>query len=45
MARDPDGDALDAVLAGLGAALAFGEADHEAVAAHPRYRLEGRHFA
>ncbi len=45
MARDPGGDALDAVLAGLGAALAFGEADHAAIAAHPRYRLEGRHFA
>ncbi len=44
-ARDPGGDALDAVLAALGAALAFGEADHGGIAAHPRYRLEGRHFA
>lgn len=42
---DPGGDALDAVLAALGAALAFREADHEGIAAHPRYRLEGRHFA
>ena len=45
MARDPGGDALDAVLAALGAALAFAEADHAAIADHPRYRLEGRHFA
>ncbi len=33
-AGDPGGDAL-----------AFGEADHRSIAAHPRYRLEGRHFA
>ena len=45
MAKDPGGDALDAVLAALGAAVAFAGADHAAIAEHPRYRLEGRHFA
>lgn len=45
MASDPGGDALDAVLAALGAASSFAQVDHDAVAAHPRYTLEGRHFA
>ena len=45
MAEDPGGDALDAALAAFGAAVAFAEADHAAVAEHPRYKLEGRHFA
>lgn len=36
---------MDAVLAALGAASSFAQVDHDAVAAHPRYTLEGRHFA
>jgi hypothetical protein len=43
--RDPGADALDAVLAALGAVRAFKEADHKKIARHPRYRLEGRLFA
>jgi hypothetical protein len=40
--RNPGGDALDAVIAALGAAQAWAAADHRAVARHPRYRREGR---
>lgn len=40
--RNPGGDALDAVLAGLGAARSWAETDHRAVARHPRYKREGR---
>jgi len=40
--RNPGGDALDAVIAALGAADAFLDADHPSIARHPRYRLEGR---
>jgi hypothetical protein len=43
--RDNGGDALDAVLAAVGAATAWPQADHAAIAAHPRYRCEGRHYA
>lgn len=45
MMRDPGGDALDAVLAALGAARGFGEADHASLARHPRYGLEGKHYS
>jgi hypothetical protein len=44
MMRNPGGDALDAVIAALGAAQAFACADHRAIARHPRYRREGRLF-
>ncbi len=40
--RNPGGDALDAVIAAVGARLAVATADHPAIAAHPRYRREGR---
>jgi hypothetical protein len=43
--RNPGGDALDAVLAALGAALSWDEADHRAIARHPRYRREGYVYA
>ncbi|PAY16983.1 DUF429 domain-containing protein [Rhodopirellula sp. SM50] len=39
--NDPGGDALDAVLAGLGAWLGFARADHAAIQTHPRYVREG----
>jgi hypothetical protein len=39
--RNPGGDALDAVIAALGAAQAFGSVDHRAIASHARYPLEG----
>lgn len=39
--RDPGGDALDAVIAALGAAQAWARTDLAAIAAHPRYRREG----
>jgi hypothetical protein len=42
--RDPGGDALDAVIAALGAAQAVAGADHAAIARHPRYRREGHLF-
>ena len=41
---DNPGDALDAVIAAVGAAESWGETDHEAVAAHPRYVREGRQY-
>lgn len=40
--RNPGGDALDAVIAAMGAAQAVAAADHRATARHPRYRHEGR---
>jgi hypothetical protein len=40
--RNGGGDALDAVLAALGAARSFRETDHASVARHPRYPHEGR---
>ncbi|MEL7338710.1 MAG: DUF429 domain-containing protein [Planctomycetota bacterium] len=42
MMSDPGGDALDAVLVGLGGWLGFASADHAAIAAHKRYPREGR---
>jgi hypothetical protein len=39
--RNPGGDALDAVIAAVGAANAIATADHTAIAKHPRYRHEG----
>lgn len=42
--RNPGGDALDAVIAAVGAARAVTAADHAAIAAHPRYRREGRMY-
>jgi hypothetical protein len=39
--RDPGGDAIDAVIAAVGAARAVAAADHRAIARHPRYRHEG----
>jgi hypothetical protein len=44
MMRNGGGDALDAVLAAVGAACGWRDADHRAIARHPRYRREGRMF-
>jgi hypothetical protein len=44
MMRNPGGDALDAVIAAVGAAQAWDAADHGAIARHPRYPREGRLF-
>jgi hypothetical protein len=43
--RNGGGDALDAVIAALGALLAWQAADHEHIARHTRYPREGRLFA
>src|SRR5438067_11151897 len=45
MMRDGGGDALDAVIAAVGAATAWHATDHGHVARHPRYPREGRLFA
>jgi hypothetical protein len=42
--RNGGGDALDAVIAAVGAAQAWQLADHLSVARHPRYPREGRLF-
>ena len=42
MMRNPGGDALDAVVAAVGATHAWGACDHRVVARHPRYPREGR---
>jgi Protein of unknown function (DUF429) len=42
--RNGGGDALDAVIAAVGAAQAFAAADHRHIARHPRYRREGRMY-
>ena len=42
MMRNGGGDAIDAVLAGVGALDAWRDADHATIARHPRYPLEGR---
>lgn len=42
MMRNGGGDALDAVIAAVGAARAWRECDHAVVARHPRYPREGR---
>jgi hypothetical protein len=39
--RNPGGDALDAVIAAVGAYLSFHSVDHAAIARHPRFRREG----
>jgi hypothetical protein len=39
--RNPGGDALDAVIAAVGAARSVAVADHLAIARHPRYPCEG----
>jgi hypothetical protein len=44
MMENPGGDALDAVIAAVGALQAWEKTDHRAVARHPRYRREGRLF-
>jgi hypothetical protein len=44
MMRNPGGDALDAVIAAIGAARAVETADHSAIARHPRYPREGYLF-
>jgi hypothetical protein len=41
MMRNPGGDAIDAVIAAVGAARAVEAADHGAIARHPRYPREG----
>lgn len=41
MMRNPGGDAMDAVIAAVGALRAVSAADHAAIARHPRYRREG----
>lgn len=43
--RNPGGDALDAVIAAVGAWQAWESTDFNALWNHPRYRLEGRIFA
>jgi hypothetical protein len=45
MMRNPGADALDAVIAAVGGAQAWGLADHRGVARHARYTREGRLFA
>jgi hypothetical protein len=42
--RNGGGDALDAVIAAVGAARAWQASDHRLVARHPRYPREGRLF-
>jgi hypothetical protein len=44
MMRNGGGDALDAVIAAVGAAQAWRAADHRQIARHPRYPREGRLF-
>jgi hypothetical protein len=45
MMRNPGGDALDAVIAAVGAIRAVTAADHEAIRKHARYPREGHLFA
>jgi hypothetical protein len=42
--RNGGGDALDAVIAAVGAWRAWRQVDHAAVARHPRYRREGKMY-
>jgi hypothetical protein len=42
MMRNGGGDALDALIAAVGAARAWRECDHRGIARHPRYPREGR---
>jgi hypothetical protein len=39
--RNGGGDSLDAVIAAVGAWLAYRMSNHAAIARHPRYKLEG----
>jgi len=41
MSRNPGGDAIDAVLAAVGAWRAWRSVDHDSIAKHARYPLEG----
>lgn len=43
--RDNGGDALDAVIAAVGAAQSWPRTHHRAVASQPRYVREWRHYA
>jgi hypothetical protein len=43
--KNPGGDALDAVIAAVGAILSWRETDHVHVSRHPRFVREGRHYA
>lgn len=43
--RNGGGDALDAVIAAVGAQQSFAAADHDAIARHERYPREGRLYA
>jgi hypothetical protein len=45
MMRNPGGDALDAVIAAVGAIRAFSAADHDMIRKHARYPREGFLFA
>jgi hypothetical protein len=45
MMRDPGGDAMDALIAAVGAWQAWQRADLQAIASHPRYPREGLVFA
>jgi hypothetical protein len=44
MMRNPGGDALDAVIAAVGALHGFREADHAAIVRHERFPREGRMY-
>jgi hypothetical protein len=44
MARNPGGDALDAVIAAIGGLHAWENSDHGHIAGHSRYRREGKLF-
>lgn len=44
MMRNPGGDAMDAVIAAVGALHGFREADHNAIATHDRFPREGRMY-
>ena len=43
--RNGGGDALDALIAVVGASESFRTADHRAIARHPRYPREGYLYA
>jgi hypothetical protein len=45
IARDPGGDALDAIIAAVGAVLVWRTMDHDAVARCSRTRREGYLYA
>ena len=43
--QNPGADALDAVIAAVGAILSWQQTDHTHVSHHPRFVREGRHYA